>query len=289
MVPLSVVGAWQSFECPGSRMRWRELPSGEIELEGIGIPRGDWPSDVDRLAPSILRWSAHYGVPAAYIAAICALETRGRNVCPQTDGKLCSSPECADKCLPGEGVGVMATVPSTARAALDRPDITARSLLADPDLAIQAGTAYLKQCLDRYGGDFMRAAVCYNAGSVRCGRGRPFGRTTDEDVCPDPRGWGVVLGCVYSPKADYRCEPSRSGRGPYVCTNDYPYVAAAMLNEAIRRFGAPGEVTEAAAPVLAAGMPSGFGRGTLFMLGLVLGFQAFRALERHVTSRRQAG
>jgi hypothetical protein len=225
---------WRSFDCPGARNRWRYLDDGRVEIEGEGTPAWpSWPDGVNQRRHLIQAASAKYDVPEEYVAAIMALETRGNNVCRTKAGGICYGPGPCD-CISGEGCGLMAVMGTTASNILGR-GVSCAQLMADEELAVEAGTAYLKYNLDKYG-DFIHAAVAYNAGSVKCGRGRVFpGRY---EYCPDPGGWGVVVGCVYSGQ-DFgeRCAPAQLPQyGAYVCTSEYPRTAARMLNAAVEHY-----------------------------------------------------
>jgi hypothetical protein len=254
---------WRSFDCPGAHNRWRYLDDGRVEIEGEGTPAWpSWPEGVNQRRGLIEAASRKHGVPEEYIAAIMALETRGNNVCRTKAGGLCYGPGPCD-CISGEGCGLMAVMGTTASNVLGR-GVNCAMLMADEELAVDAGAAYLKYNLDKYG-DFLHAAVAYNAGSVKCGRGRVFpGRA---EYCPDPGGWGVVVGCVYS-NQDYgeRCAPAQiPSNGAYVCTSEYPRTAARMLNAAVEHY--LGRRITPDQPDVPVGEPLGTGE-KLFIMGL---------------------
>ena len=54
--------------------------------------------------------------------------------------------------------------------------------LFDPSLSIEIGAAYLASLLKQYRGDFVSAAVAYNAGQVKC---------ATAITCPKKNYWGV--------------------------------------------------------------------------------------------------
>ena len=232
-------GSWRSFDCAGAIRRWRYLTDGRIEIEGEGAQSAAWPSRVNDWRTEIEQSAADNGVPPAWVAAIMAKETGGRNVCLDADAlpsyKACSPP-C--RCVQNEGAGLMATLSTTASMMLGH-GVTSQQLLDDPAMAIEAGTRYLAYQLGRYDGDFVKAAVAYNAGSVKCGRGstfRPAGTDWPKQPCPD-LGWGVVFGCVYTNvKYGDRCEPSTTGVKPYVCSTDYPRQAIRLQNASREHF-----------------------------------------------------
>jgi len=231
--------SWRKFSCPGSSRSWRYLPDGRIELQGEGVVSGPWPEHVNDWRDLIEASALVNEVPAAWVAAIMAKETGGRNVCLDADAlpgyRACSAP-C--RCVQNEGAGLMATLPATASSMMGQR-VTSQQLLNEPATAIEAGVRYLRYQLDRYGGDFVQAAVAYNAGSVRCGRGstfRPAGTDWPKEPCPD-LGWGVVFGCVYAnAKYGERCVPSSTGVKSYVCSTDYPRLAIHAQNAAREHF-----------------------------------------------------
>ncbi|MBW2673159.1 MAG: transglycosylase SLT domain-containing protein [Deltaproteobacteria bacterium] len=231
--------SWRKFSCPGSVKSWRYLTDGRIQLQDEGVVSSPWPERVNDWRQLIEASALVNEVPAAWVAAIMAKETGGRNVCLDADAlpgyKACSAP-C--RCVQNEGAGLMATLPATASSMMGQA-ITSQQLLGDPALAIEAGTRYLSYQLNRYGGDFVQAAVAYNAGSVKCGRGstfRPAGTSWPKEPCPD-LGWGVVFGCVYAnAKYGERCVPSSTGVKSYVCSTDYPRQAIHLQNAAREHF-----------------------------------------------------
>jgi len=260
------VADWKSFAdfgCPTAQKRWRYLADGSIEIEGAGTPvLSPWPAGIEQWRQLIEDAAARNGVPAAWVATIMAIETQGKNLCMTSSQSVCSGPGCA--CVPNEGAGLMATLPSTAAIVLAR-GVTSQQLLEDPALAIEAGTRYLKQMLDKYQGDFVAAAVAYNAGSVRCGRGGvwvPAGQTWPKQACPDT-GWGVVFGCVYSQQSGPSCGPSGDvAPMPYICSTVYPEHAIAAQNAARQEFGG----------VASAGIGGTVGLGMALLAGAAAGW-----------------
>lgn len=233
-----MTSAWRTFDCPGSRQRWRYLDDGRIEIDGEGTPEWEeWPPLVNQYRDHIRAASDATGVPEIYIATIMALETRGRSVCLTPGGKICEGPSCT--CSGAEGCGAMAIMAHIASALLGR-SVTCQEMMADVGLAARAGAEGLKVCMQKYGDDLPKIAVCYNAGKIKCGTGSTFG--TIKEACPDPRGWGVVVGCVYSSSdaGDGRCAPSvkypAAGTAPYVCTSEYPRTAIRFYNAALRHY-----------------------------------------------------
>jgi len=135
--------------------RWRYLDDGHMELEGHGVVTpSKWPSGVSKWKPQIAAASAKYRVPEHWIASIMGVESGGK------EGALSSA----------GAIGLMQLMPATGRSLaknIGHP-ITFDSELYEPGLNVELGVAYLADLLKRYGGDFMSAAVGYNAGSVIC-------------------------------------------------------------------------------------------------------------------------
>jgi hypothetical protein len=271
---------WRSFDCPGASRRWRYRPDGRIELQGEGPATTAWPQAVNGWRTLIEASAAANGVPAAWVAAIMAKETGGRNVCLDADalpGYRACSPPC--RCVQNEGAGLMATLPTTASSMLGQK-VSSQNLLDDPAMAIEAGTRYIRYQLDRYGGDFVKAAVAYNAGSIKCGRGstfRPQGTDWPKEKCPD-LGWGVVFSCVYTAtQYGERCVPSTTGVKPYVCSSDYPRQAIKLQNAAREHFeGLQPLPPPGPGPVpLAKPMPAA---AVALVLGAVVGYAALELL-----------
>lgn len=228
---------WRSFPCPGSSPRWRHLDDGHIEIEGEGVLTRRWPAAVEQWRPEIFFTATKYGLKPHWIAAIMAIESGGR---PGLCARLADG-----SCAQNEGAGLMAILPSTATLLAGRP-VTSDELLADNALSIDLGAKYLRQNLDRTstggafpGGDFVYAALSYNAGSPRCGTGhvwRPTGSDLPRLPCPTTT-WNVIMGCVESPP----------GSG-HIVVNDYPRQAIAYANAALDHgfAGIPAQVIEIA-------------------------------------------
>lgn len=267
---------WRSFNAYGcnSSRSWRYLDDGRIEIEGLGMPDRSWPAGVDHYLPLLQKWSDHYGVPVAQAAAIMALETGGTNVCRTSSG-TCTGANCT--CVSGEGCGPMATMPGTVKlvVGLDHTP-SCNEIMGNEDMAVQAGVGFLKMQLDRYQ-DFVAAAVGYNAGSVKCGAGKTWGSSYPKQSCPDPEGWGVVVGCMYGSRSGSLCVPSQvDGTPPFICTSNYPHTAATFLNAAIGHLGGepitpPPLVTTKPFPVVAA---------LAFMAGGVAAYYSLRLLGK---------
>ena len=178
----------------------------------------------------------------------------------ETGGKTGLCARLSDgSCAQNEGAGLMAILPSTASLLAGR-GVSSAELMQNNALSIDLGAKYLKQNLDANGGDFVRAAVAYNAGSVRCGTGRtwrPAGSSLPKFPCPN--SWGVVMGCIDVPMG--------SGN---VVSNDYPRNAIRFLNAALDAgYGTSAGVVSSGAELWVAtalGIGAGFWIGSLFKL-----------------------
>jgi hypothetical protein len=203
----------------------------------------------------ILTSAAKYSLPSHWLAGIMVVESGGHpGLCAkQPDGS----------CAQNEGAGLMAILPSTAQLLAGRR-VTSQELMSDNALSIDLGAKYLRMNLDTAanGGDFVMAAVSYNAGSVRCGSGkvwRPAGSTLDRPPCPTT--WGVIMGCVEFP----------TGSGKIV-VNDYPRAAIKAANAALN------SGLHAGPPLAIASVGSG-------STGMVLGMVAAAAAGFYATSK----
>lgn len=212
---------WDGFDCPGSTRRWRFV-DGAIEVEGQGFPSRAWAPDVNQWADIIIAKAAKYQVPAVWVAAIMALETGGRpGLCRKNADGTCST---------REGMGLMAMLLSTAAVYAGR-SVSQQELLHDHDLQIDLGAKMLADLRQRWGGDYVKAAISYNAGRVRCGSGRTWEKP--HEPCP-ATPWGVVMGCLRTPSAiNPYCAPSSVQPGKFACPVDYPTVAIAYFNAAV--------------------------------------------------------
>ena len=88
----------------------------------------------------------------------------------------------ADARSPAGALGLMQILPQTAREIAKRIGMRFNSaqVLRNPKPNIAIGTAYLKQMLDRYDGNFAMAAAAYNAGPHRVRQWRRDSCTTSE-------------------------------------------------------------------------------------------------------------
>jgi len=129
----------------------------------MGVSRLDakkWPSRVNGWTDRIYYLSGKYAVPAHYIAGIQGFESGGNENATSRDAK-------------GNPIayGLMQMTPGTANVLapkIGRASIAAADLY-DPNLNMELGVVYLADLLKRYQGDFVNAAVAYNAGRIICG------------------------------------------------------------------------------------------------------------------------
>ncbi len=209
-----------------------------------------WPKAMDQWKPAIFGTATRFGFPPSWLAAIMALESGGNPT-------LCSG---AGAC------GLMQVMPATATALAKRP-VTGPELMSDPLLSIELGAKYIRKSLDlaSIDGDFVMAAIAYNAGSVRCGTGH-----TRTDKIPCPTTWNVIMDCAT--KSDGT-----------VVASDYPRVAIGYCNTAIDRgFG----LGDAATPILVARFTSSpsvsLGAVVAVGAGVLLGWSATKKYRNKI-------
>jgi soluble lytic murein transglycosylase-like protein len=111
--------------------------------------------------PAIRDACAHYGVPVPLVVATICVESSGNAAARREEPGFTSEAMTPSRV----SVGLMQTLLTTARQALQRPTLTADELL-QPEVSIAAGTAYiaLKQSVTRY--DPPLVAAAYNAGGL---------------------------------------------------------------------------------------------------------------------------
>lgn len=143
-------------KCPQGA-RWRTLSNGQIEIEGMGVPRAEttgyyqdakfiqsiWNEHKDR----IKLYGDKYKVPYTWIVAILDVETRGKNYPANSAG----------------AGGVLALLQSTADMMLGR-----HANVMDLDDAFDAGVGLMAKIMRDQGPELPVVAVSYNAGSPRC-------------------------------------------------------------------------------------------------------------------------
>ncbi len=115
----------------------------------------------DAFGDSISRWCGEFDVPVELILATICTETRGNPEALRIEPGYVSDETTPHRISPG----IMQTLISTAREALDDPGID-RDWLLIADNSIQAGTAYISQQRRKTELDPPKVACAYNAGSV---------------------------------------------------------------------------------------------------------------------------
>jgi hypothetical protein len=192
--------------------RWRQLPAGPIEIDGVSPKALRWPSGIDRWKEPIVAAGARHGVPPAWIAGIMGIETGGQS------GLVSYA---------GAG-GLMALMPATAagmQQKLGLPVTPFSEVLQNDLLNLELGVAVLRDALDAYEGQFPLAAIAYNAGKVRCGSGSlcipPGQKPCVRTPCP-PNDWGAIMDCWLQKDGSLR-------------TSDYPRRAVEYANTALER------------------------------------------------------
>ncbi|MHC4814344.1 MAG: transglycosylase SLT domain-containing protein [Planctomycetota bacterium] len=232
---------WIGFQAtkdkqPCGPARWRYLEDGRIEIQGQGSPTRAWPSEINQWTDLINKTAAKYGIEPHHLAALMGIESGGRpGLCLKCKSKETSGCNHSGECNHREGMGLMAVTLTTAKAMNNGKGLTEQQLRFDNELNLDLGAKYLRYQLDRNRNDYVHAAVAYNAGSVRCGRGGTF--SSPKEACP-PDQFGVVQGCVRTSKP-YKglvCAPSVLVPGKYNCTVNYPLNAIKMANSAVEHF-----------------------------------------------------
>jgi len=151
-------------------VRWRCTPDG-VEIEGTGVERTPGAPDTmtavwSRFGEPIRAAATRYGVPIELVLATIATESSGRPDAIRREPGYTS-----DEATPGKvSVGLMQTLISTAREALDDP-ATDRSALLAPATSILAGTACIASRRRTTLFDPPKVACAYNAGGVYENRG----------------------------------------------------------------------------------------------------------------------
>ena len=115
----------------------------------------------DAFGDSIARWCGEFDLPVELVLATICTETRGNPEALRIEPGYVSDEATPHRISPG----IMQTLISTAREALDDPGID-RDWLLVADNSIQAGTAYISQQRRKTNLDPPKVACAYNAGSV---------------------------------------------------------------------------------------------------------------------------
>jgi hypothetical protein len=124
--------------------------------------------------------SRKYGVPPAYIRSVMQVESSNR---PDALGPVTRSGQRAG--------GLMQLMPATYAEVAEREGLGPDRM--DPTNNIFAGTAYLRQNNDRFGGDWSKTFAAYNAGPSRVERGGPLPAETRRYVPKVMAGGAVDL------------------------------------------------------------------------------------------------
>lgn len=140
---------WYDSGCsPKPRARWA---GSRIEIEDEGFPETP-------LGGAVLKWdvllrntAATVGVPETLLVGMLATESNGNQFAGSHAG----------------AIGLMQLLPSTASHVAGR-NVSADELMNNPQLNLELGARYLKYQLNRYEGNFVKAAAAYNAGGAYC-------------------------------------------------------------------------------------------------------------------------
>lgn len=164
----SKLAEWQQYR---DSVRWRLTDKG-VEIEDDGIPRTrGTPATVQKI------WNTHkaaieaaaikYDLPLELIVATIATESGGNVMALRKEPGYKSDEKTPHRISPG----IMQTLISTARSALNDPKLT-RADLFKASTSIMAGSAYMSQQEDVTGYDAPKVACAYNAGSVYYQKGK---------------------------------------------------------------------------------------------------------------------
>lgn len=78
---------WIASPC-NPKARYRITDDGYIEVEGLGIPVAEWPTEVDKWKPLIEQAADANGISRALLAGLVATESGGKANLTSTDGRL---------------------------------------------------------------------------------------------------------------------------------------------------------------------------------------------------------
>jgi len=190
-------------KCPSSP-RWRTLPSGHIEVEGVGVPRAPttgYFADGTFIAPVWNQWkseiqaaSAKSGIPATWILAVMIVESRGKNYAPNSAG----AGGLMALMVPAAGVGLKK---------LGIKDKATSADVADPATNVMAGAGYMRYNADLFGWELPVVANSHNAGSPKCSPNTKCKNTIDGawtfDGTTAPNSMGMVEDCTNGRSSAY--------------------------------------------------------------------------------------
>ncbi|MFA5053208.1 MAG: lytic transglycosylase domain-containing protein, partial [Parcubacteria group bacterium] len=170
--PEDPMSEWTRSPCGGSS-RYRYLHSGEIEVEGVGIPRLEsWPAKVDEWKLLISQSAEANGVSPALLAAIVAIESGGESTKIGEGGRLGLtqlSLEMARLVSGSSGVG--------------------KETVLHPSWNLIYGARLILQCIDAENLNIVGALARFNSGKATC---------SVNAQCDGPDRWGVwTLPCSY--------------------------------------------------------------------------------------------
>lgn len=161
---MSIGSSSFTSKCPGA-IRWRTLSNGQIEVEGVGVPRapttgyhadGKFVTEVwNKWKPEILAAASASGIPATWILAVMIVESRGKNYAPNSAG----------------AGGLMALMVPAATIGLNKLGYNRKATsadVADPATNVMAGAGYMRYNADLFGWELPIVADAHNAGAPKC-------------------------------------------------------------------------------------------------------------------------
>lgn len=159
---LDALRRWHGYQ---DSVSWRLTPQG-LEVGDQGVRgSGGRPLTVTRIwqehGAAIGNAAAAYGVPAELILATIATESGGRRDARREEPGYVSEWQTPHRV----SIGLMQTLVSTARRALDMPRLPGAAL-REPAVSIKAGTRYIANQAPQTGLDPPKVACAYNAGGI---------------------------------------------------------------------------------------------------------------------------
>ncbi len=151
----------------GGAARWIAGPRAAAPADGAGeafaaLPLAEIPAEA-RLVPDhamVLAGAGGRAVPAAYVAKVAELSARFDLSPALIEALVWQESRWRAQALSPVGArGLAQLMPGTARELGVNPD--------DPFANLEGGARYLRQQIDRFGGDLERALAAYNAGPGR--------------------------------------------------------------------------------------------------------------------------
>lgn len=190
-------------KCPGAS-RWRTLPSGHIEVEGVGVPRapttgyfadGSFITSVwNQWKSEIREASSRSGIPETWILAVMIVESRGKNYAPNSAGA-------------GGLMALMVPAASVGLKKLGIKDKATSADVADPATNVMAGAGYMRYNADLFGWELPVLANSHNAGSPKCSPNTKCKSTIDGawtfDGTTAPNSMGMIEDCTNGRSSAY--------------------------------------------------------------------------------------